>query len=73
MSPSGIWTPGYSPGPLRRVEQRYLLGPGLVRANRALLAFAQQSRPDVVLLRRVAVWPSTVRAPGATGLDNRLS
>ena len=57
------WTPFFSPGPLRRVEQRYLLGPGVVRANRALVAFTQQQRPDIVLLYGAwPIWPSTVRS-----------
>jgi spore maturation protein CgeB len=56
------WTPLFSPGPLGRIEQRYLLGPGIARANRALLRQVSQCQPDVVLLYATTpIWPKTVQ------------
>lgn len=51
------WTPLHSRGLPGRLEQRFMIGPGIARANRALLRVARQHKPDVVLL--YAAWPIT--------------
>jgi len=57
------WTPFFSSGLLGRVEQRILLGPGIVRLNHALVTFAQQQHPDLILLYGAnPILPSTVRS-----------
>lgn len=49
------WTPLYSRGLIGRIERRFLVGPGIRRANHDLVRFVRQHQPDVLLL--YGAWP----------------
>jgi len=58
-------SPFWSPAPLRRVEQRFMIGPAVYRMNRALLKTAYATKPDLIFCYAANfVLPSTISKLG---------
>lgn len=56
------WNQFWSRRLIRRLEQRFLIGPALAKINRSLLNVTAQFEPDVVLIYAGhPIWPQTIR------------
>jgi len=55
------WQKYYGTGLLSKMQQRWLIGPGIVRLNQDLVRAVSHSFPDVVFITRgVPIWPSSL-------------
>lgn len=68
------WQNYYGTGQLSKIQQRFLLGPGIARMNIDLIRMVNAKKPDILFITRgVPIWPKTINTIKNNGYTKIVS